>query len=209
MQKTGCTRAAPSQPFEVAWETILVSFYVAFGGNPDQFPFRYVAASTVDLDAVTGAVDQGSDLVRNLQHTPLYHFLAQNDPNTFLLDQTQANHDQALLRGGDTTITQVNESAHQWWTLEEAVVLDWFEPKTLQGPVDGQPTRVVADRDARWFDIRVQQAQADALTPFRWTTVAAQNRVYLDEIENASLDWYRTPSGPVTSGSWSLNIEIS
>lgn len=158
-----------------------------FGGNPDQVPFRYVAASTVDLDTVTGAVDQDSDLVRNLQHTPLYHFLAQHDPNTFLLDQTQANHDQALLRGGDTTITQVNESVHQWWTLEEAVLLDWFEPKTLQGPADGQPTRVVADRDARWFGIRVQQAQTDALTPFRWATVAAQNRVYLDEIENASL----------------------
>jgi len=174
---------------DVYWsanDKTLLEDQLMFGGSPDQHPFRYVTASTIDLDTITGNVDQGSDMVRNLRHAPLYHFLAQNDPNTFLINQTQGNHDQAQLRGCDSILTASDDSVHQWWTLEEAVVLDWFEPKTFQGPADGQQTRILADRNARWFDIYVEQTQAGELTPFRLTSVAASNRIYLDEIANAS-----------------------
>ncbi len=157
-----------------------------FGGNPDQVPFRYQTASTIDLDFSTNQVDPESDLVRNLVHTPLYHFAALNDPNPFLINETQQNHSQALVRHVPSSLVTSNDSVHQWYTLDETTVLDWLEPKTYQQVADGEAIQVLADRDGRWYDFEVTQSQSGGFTPFRWTVLQSMNRFYLDQIENAA-----------------------
>lgn len=175
---------------DVYWsadDKALLESPLMFGGNPDRVPFRYQTASTIDLETTTGNVDQTSDMVRNLLHTPLYHFVALNDPNTFLVNQTVENHHQALGRGADSSFVTSRDILHAWSTLEESVVLDWLEPQTLQAPGDGVTSSYLADRSGRWADVYLQQAATGAFTPFRVTVLAASNRIYLDQVENADL----------------------
>ncbi len=157
-----------------------------FDATPDEDPFRYQIASSIDLDTFTDTVGQDTDLVRNLKHTPIYHFAALGDPNPFLINQTEKDHDQALLRGAESVYVTSNDSVHRWYTLDETTVLDWMEPLTFQGLVDGRSTRILADRSDRWFGIALEQAATGQFTPLRWTGVASQNRVYVDEVENAA-----------------------
>jgi poly(3-hydroxybutyrate) depolymerase len=156
-----------------------------FGSNPDARPFRYQRASTIDLDTFTNTVDRGTDMVRNLVHAPIYHFAALNDPVPYLVNETEKNHEQALLHGGDTTLVISDDSVHKWSTLDEAVILDWFEPKTHQVPSDDVFTRVLADRTGHWYGIHVRGVSATAFTPFRWKTMLSLNRMVIDEVENA------------------------
>ncbi|MDA1264823.1 MAG: hypothetical protein O2816_07080 [Planctomycetota bacterium] len=156
-----------------------------FGGTPDEEPFRYATASSIDLDTFTDQVDQETDLVRNLANVPTYHFAALFDPNGFLTNQTEKNHAQLLLRGGDSTHVTSNDTVHQWYTLDETQVLDWLETKVYTAPDPGVGTRLLADSDGRWMDIRVDQAAAGEFTPLRFTAITALNRLYVDEVENA------------------------
>ena len=103
------------------------------------------------------------------------------------MDETTKNHDQALLRGGDSSLTTTTDSVHQWSTLEEATVLDWLEPQTLQASADLVPSSYLADRTGSWADVYVQQVVTGTFTPFRLTLDSASNRIYLDQLENADL----------------------
>ena len=75
---------------------------------------------------------------------------------------------------------------HKWSTLNETVVLNYLAEFTYHDPAPGSVVRTLADRNGTWFHFDVQQAQAGVFSPFRWTAVAAQNRVYLDEVSNIS-----------------------
>jgi poly(3-hydroxybutyrate) depolymerase len=158
-----------------------------FGASPVTDPFRYSTASSIDLDTVTNTVDQTTDLLRNLTHVPTYHFAALGDPNPELVNQTAKSHAQLQLRDGDSSYVTSNDTVHQWWTLDETTILDWLDPQRYQQPDQGELTRTLADRSARWFDIYIQQAVAGEFTPFRWTALTQLNRMYIDEVANADL----------------------
>lgn len=172
------------QTYWEANDKSMMEHSLMFGGSPSEVPFRYQIASSIDL--ISGVVDQESDLLRNLQHVPLYHFAAASDPNAYLVDATEKNHQQAQARGTSSQYESSNDSVHRWWTLDEKKVLDWLEPKTLVQPADGDVTRVLADRTGRWYDIHVEQTVPELFTPFRWTVLASFNRVVVDEVENAT-----------------------
>lgn len=156
-----------------------------FGGSPFEVPLRYTAASGIDYDSVLDEVDQGTDMVRNLAHVPVYHFAALNDPNNYLVVQTEKQHAQLTARGGNTSWNSTNASTHKWETMNETTVLNFLEGHTLQTDVGiGAPSRVLADRDATWHDITVVRSEDDAVAPFRFTSLPSLNRIYLDEAEN-------------------------
>lgn len=157
-----------------------------FGGSPDAEPFRYQTASTIDLDTFSGLIDPDSDMARNLVHVPAKGFDARFDPLWYLVHQTFRLHDHLIDLGGASIYSESGDSIHDWGTLAEKDVLDFFEPITYSEPGPGTLTRILADRDGRWLDFRIQQAQTGQFSPFRWTVVPTINRVVVDEVENVA-----------------------
>jgi len=155
-----------------------------FGGTPNEEPFRYQTASTIDLRPSTDLVDQNTDLARNLLHVPVYNFAALYDPNPFLVHQVDKTHEQLLLRGNPSEHTTTTDTRHEWYTLDEDTILDWFEPKTLQKPDATAGVDTLADRDGTWFHFTIQQAATGAFTPFTWTSMPVANRLYVYDTKN-------------------------
>jgi len=179
---TGTTSVA-----DVYWsadDDSLLSDALMFGGSPAEVPFRYSTASMMDLDTFTDQIDPTTDLARNLRHIPVKNFCAANDPNTYLVHQTERSFDQLSFRDVPTEISQSAHNVHKWSTLGETSVLNFLEPLVLAEPAPGTPVRTLADHDGTWFDFGVKQLQAGQFSPFRWTVMTNLNRLYLDEVSN-------------------------
>ena len=150
-----------------------------FGGSPDQEPFAYQRASSIDLDTFTGSVDQDADMARNLSHIPVRNFNAIDDPNQNLVGQTAMLHNQLVLRVGSSVYEQGDGTTHNWGTLDEKAVLDYFATISYQEPASGTFVRTLADRDGGWHSFDLEQEAGDQISPFRWIALPEQNRLVL------------------------------
>ena len=155
-----------------------------FGGSPDQEAFAYQRASSIDLDTFTGSVDQDADMARNLSHIPVRNFNAIDDPNQNLVGQTAMLHNQLVLRVGSSVYEQGDGTTHNWGTLDEKAVLDYFATISYQEPASGTFVRTLADRDGGWHSFDLEQEAGDQFSPFRWIALPEQNRLVLDEMAN-------------------------
>jgi predicted esterase len=162
----------------------LLEHALMFGGTPDQVPFAYQRASSVDSDPLTQVVDPESDMVRNLSHLPVRTFAASGEPLGYLLAQVQVFHDQLLLRGGSGELVFGAGNLHAWSTLDETSVLDWLAQQTYADPAPGTLVETLADRDGRWFHFTIAQRQSGNFTPFRWFVHQPLNRLLLDRASN-------------------------
>lgn len=172
---------------DVYWksaEKSLLKSELMFGGTPDEVPFAYQVASSLHLDHVTNEIDANSDLARNLAHIQVKNFYADGDPNAYLINQTTSTHDHLLARNVTSVIDTASFTIHKWKTLKEWKVLDYLESIVLADPAEGQVTRTLADRDGTWFHFDIDQVNTGEFSPFRWTNMASQNRLYLDEVAN-------------------------
>jgi len=167
-----------------------------FGGSPDQFHYQYQIASCVHLWPKSSVVDPSSDLLRNI---PELHVMSATAPN-----DTHDNVDQcaiacahaaslnfpwfqwAPLVGTGATCT------HCWDHLPEAQSCAWLtafnfkKPDSVTQTGDGTlpgtgPTRILADRDARYYEFTVTQTSPGTLTPFEYdlSQVASANKLTL------------------------------
>ena len=165
-------------------DTGLFESPLMFGASPAMNPFPYLQSSTIDLDPFTGLVDPAGEMASNLTHIPTRHWNANFDPNQTIIDQTVALHERMSMRGADTARSIVTSSIHSWGTLDSATVLDWLALQSLHTPVPGEVTKTVADRDGRWHDLEIVQAQSGALTPVMWSSQPVSNALYLIEMAN-------------------------
>jgi len=167
-------------------DTSMLEHELMFGGSPDEYPFAYARASSIDLYP-DGVVSGLNDLARNLLHIPVMTFSVDRDPNTYLLEQCDSFYGHTLALGGSPTYTEVPGNKHRWTTLDVDDVLDYFEPIRYQDPAFGVPCRVLVDRDANWFHFGVFQRLGDRFSYFRWTLDATNNRVVLDQLSNVRM----------------------
>ncbi|MEE8467618.1 MAG: hypothetical protein V3T22_04145 [Planctomycetota bacterium] len=155
-----------------------------FGGSPLEKSFLYSIASTMDLDTFSGTIDQSTDMGRNLSNISVKNFNADGDPNPYLVNETYKVQEQLAARGATSIHTTSTDTIHNWNTLNEAEVLDFFEPLTFTDPGPNKFHRILADRGGRWFSFRVKQTQKGKFTPFRWAALPSMNQIYVDEAEN-------------------------
>lgn len=171
--------------YSVANENALFNSPLMFGGSPTDVPFRYCVASTMDWDSATGITNAETDIARNLASIPIWTTYAQGDPLAHIRAQCDAFHDHFdNARGGNGRNDLVPGNTHHWTSVDETEVLDWLEPKTLNTPGVNQFNEVLMDRDTKYWGFEIKQDTANEITPMRWFTHTAQNRVMIDGVEN-------------------------
>ena len=167
-----------------AGDQSLLQSPLMFGASPNQDPFVYQRASTIDLDEVSAEVDPASDMLRNLSHIPVRTVAANFDPLTYLVDQATSFDAWFAHRGGSSDLELANASIHNWNTLDESDTLDWLETHSLDDLGPGITHRVLADRNGKWHDFEVFQTQAGAFTPLTWNVDVPGNRLLMAGVEN-------------------------
>ena len=153
--------------------TELRSHPMMFGGDPGlpQFSFGYQIASTIHLWPTPNIVAPGSDLLRNIPEINVSNSYISGDthPNKNQVDQAVAHATTAHAGSTsqflfselppDPTVppTQTAHPLHCWEHIHpyEDQILTWFEDKRFDKP--SGYARILADRDARYYDISVTQ----------------------------------------------------
>jgi len=157
-----------------------------FGGNPYDNAFAYQIASCIHLWPKPAEVDPTSDLLRNIP--------ALNAATVFVSTDDHPNVDQCriatthaaslgfpLFIGAsidpDPTVPPCSQQHpdHCWGHLNESYICWWLDSKFFKKPTGH--TRILADRDARYYDISVTQTNQGVLSPFEYdvTNVSGNN----------------------------------
>lgn len=157
-----------------------------YGGPPSTHNFAYLRSSVIDIPYELGLprvppVDSRTDFARNLVHTPIQTWFAQNDPLGELIVQNLAFADHMADLGADHTLVTIPTNSHDWNLLDYASVLDWMEQHTLQLPTSG---RTLADQDGVWFYFDVVQDRSNEFSPFTWSIDTATNFLEIRDTEN-------------------------
>ncbi len=170
-----------------------------FGGPPTIAPyrFRYLQSSSVDADYfASNAVDQATDMVRNLRVSPMMSFYDDTDPNTHLIDQTKTAHHQLLAnRNGSGPLIHKCRIGHKWRSLDSKEVLRFLETKSYPALPRKEWVSVLVDRDARWYEFDVVQAKPTAgwasktpgaFSSFKWFANSGSNGLGTAMLNNIS-----------------------
>lgn len=155
-----------------------------FGGSPDEFPFAYAKASTIDYDLFTDTIDQGNDLARNLKYVAVKNWAVAGDPQDHLVAQAGLLHGQVELRGGTSNLQVGAGSVHTWDSLSERQVLNYLQSQVRQDPVPGTKTKTLVHRDGRFYHFDVTQRLDDRFSSFDWRIMSGINRIFLEKVTN-------------------------
>jgi len=182
-----------------------------YGGDPDQFPFKYARSSVLDIFSVDngGGIGPGpigpgpigpgpiggggtsskdyrinfkDSVIGNLSHVPLYIVRAKNDPLTYISAQLDLLTDYLSTTDQDYVYKKVGGvTQHLWSTLNETNTLNWAAGKTLQ-----LPTRAftMADRNDTYFYFDVKQEGSGRFTRFSWEILQAENELHILRTDN-------------------------
>jgi acetyl esterase/lipase len=152
------------------------------GGTPATAAFSFSRCSTIDIDPLTGQVDDSTDLARNLGYLKVMTVLATGDTHPYLSFQTQTWIGELQRQGIDNTFVSVPYVGHSWNALDDHMACEWFDPIRAAEPTEGSE---LADEDGQSVQrFHVQQDQSGAFTPFRWDVDANANRLSLWGSEN-------------------------
>lgn len=189
---TGVTSLSHS--FRMAMDDRLFLSPLMFGVTPDQDPFVYSSVSSFDLDPVTAAVDQNTDMLRNLVGTPVRTFAAMQDPLSELLTQMDAFENQLALRGGFGDSLRGPFAVHEWSTMDETATLNWLASQRLRDPSANTTHHLLADRTGRWHGFYLRQRQEGVFTPLIYHVQTAANRLHTIGTENLNRISVHAPS---------------
>ena len=173
---TGVTSLSHS--FRMSNDNRLFLSPLMFGVTPDQNPFVYSSVSSYDLDPVSGAINQETDMLRNLTSTPVRIFAAAQEPLSILVTQTNQFEAQLALRGGMGDSLRGPSAVHAWSTMDAKATLDWLATKTVAPPAWGETHELLADRNGRWHGFYLYQRQVQVLTPLTYQVQPALNRLF-------------------------------
>lgn len=154
-----------------------------FGGSPDEFPFLYAQSSAVDIDAL-GTVDMSTDFSRHLLPASVLNFFAESDPVAYLTTQTELFHGHLTSRGVPSTLLSGASSDHSWSTLSERAAFQFLQKGRLSDPSAGTRVKVLADRDANYYNFDVAQRSQGEFTRFDWRVLTGLNRLFLESMDN-------------------------
>ncbi len=167
--------------------TTLFDHPLMFGGGPSTNEIGYQRASVMHVWPQADEIDLTADLGRNLHQVYVESWYAKLDNTCRLIFQNllfnRYLHAPLYLDQRFTSsVVEFPTNQHTWGLLDEGQILDTFERIRLQ-PNSGT-TDVLADREARYHHIEVEQETAGVMSPFRFNCQPEENRIFLDRMEN-------------------------
>lgn len=132
-------------------------------------------------------------MATNLVGVPVRTYYGIGDSEQYLVDQSLALD--SFMSSISTSFELIAlpsncpaaQQGHCWDTIDETEVCDWLELQSLSVP--GPVGQVVADRNARWGNLRVEPTSSDDFATLDYSVSTAQSSVRLlgtsnvDEIE--------------------------
>jgi len=152
----------------------IFDFFFGDGTPGSADPWKMTAASMFDFNPGTLAVDDQTNMARNLKYMPIKVFRVSNDPLAYLKVQCDVFANYLTNRGFVHTYEIVDGHTHLWAHLSERKSLVWLSKKKLTLPSAG---RVLAHQDGRFFFFTVDQIAAETFSPFDWTITASLNKL--------------------------------
>ena len=151
--------------------------------------WKMARSSSVCFDPITGQVQSGTDLARNLTHIPMQIYHPVEDPLPYLMRQgdIMSAHMQTLgaVVGPDFGYQHVpfgvDSYDHKWSMMDSRWTFGWLGQHTLSLPT---AARTLADHDGIYFHFFVEQDTASAFTPFDWQLDTANNALRLAATSN-------------------------
>ena len=157
-----------------------------FGDTPARASFRYARVSTVDMDGSTILVQAGNHMVRNLRNTPTRTWRVLQDPVNYLRVESDIFAERLEVTGGESVLEVGPGNQHTYSTLDETSVFTFLEPLTRRVPGPDEVVRVVADRNARWYQFDLTQ-RGEGFSQARWYAATGFNRLVVDKLRNVEV----------------------
>jgi pimeloyl-ACP methyl ester carboxylesterase len=177
-----------------------------FNGSPSFNPFEYLRVSSIDLDSSGNLVPGSRHMATNLVGVPVRTYYGIGDSEQYLVDQSLALD--SFMSSISTSFELIalpsncpaTQQGHCWDTIDETEVCDWLELQSLSSP--GPVGQVVADRNARWGNLRVEPTSSDDFATLDYSVSSVQSSIRLlgtrnvDEIELSLADLGLSPQAP-------------
>ena len=179
-----------------------------YGGTPAAFQFEYQRCSTVQVDPATNQpIVGGEHSLINLASVPTQVWYATNDPETYLVEQTQAFASELDNQpGAEVTVIPVVSNLHSWDTMDETLVCDWLKLQTLQFPTTGQ---YFADRPARYGYFDITPDTAGELATMDFDVQASNARIELTNLNNVAVIETSVEEWPGFPNFGALELEVN
>lgn len=177
-----------------------------FNGAPAFTPFEYARVSSIDLDSFGNLVPGSRHMATNLAGVPVRTYYGIGDSEQYLVDQSIAldsfmsgissNFELIALPANCTA----QQQGHCWNTIDETEVCDWLAQQSLPAP--GPVGQVVADRNARWGNLRVEPTSMGDFASLDYSVSTSQSSIRLlgtvnvDEVELDLVDVGLSASAP-------------
>lgn len=197
---TGTMSIAPL----LATNPTLFNHPLMFGSPLKAARFRYIIASSIYLYPDQNTVNGQTNLIRNVPSLHMRTFTATGDSHDNVSQcAVFDNHTQNILGYPGFMSWTALGNGHTWSTLDEAQTCDYLSTHTFTRPTGR--TRILADRDARYYDISVKLVNDGELCPFEFdvtgvptNSLALQTSRKTRELEIHTNDMGLNPFGPIT-----------
>jgi dienelactone hydrolase len=177
-----------------------------FGGSPFQKPFNFQRSSVLSFapGTLTPVADQS--MCTNIAHVPMLMMNADNDPISYLVEQTQIFFALMNSLGAPVSYFQVDGNTHTWSSLDAKLACDFMTGFTRPAPpLKG---KALADRSGDWFWFDVKQDTTGKFTPFQWEIIPDWNLLAITETKNLqriAIDLTASPLNPALG----LTVQVS
>jgi poly(3-hydroxybutyrate) depolymerase len=180
-------------------------------GRPDRNAFGYQIASSIHLWPREDTVDPTSDLLRNIPalHVQTITFVGDTNDN---VDQCAIACAHAASLGHvrfqcPPPLPAVGAcSPHSWCHLNELQTLFWLEAFTFDMP--SSRTRILADREARYYHITPTPSAEGRLCPFEYELLSPSHLLLRTSPEIARLRVHSASMGLLTLPTNVLIVDI-
>lgn len=181
-----------------------------FQGPPSgSYLFNYRRTQTETTSGSPATVFGPLSQARNLRHVPVRHVYSTDDEIPYLPAQNQRFAAFLAAEGATISSTPFSDlpDTHSWFLFDADQLLDWLAQRT----VERSPASfaVVADRDATYYWIDVQQRSATALSDVTAAFAAAENRVALSDLANVAVLALDPPAPFDSSADFGLALETA
>ena len=151
-------------------------------GSPFKNPFAYFISSAIHVWPFQNTVDLSSDLVRNVPALPIWTTRAIGDHGEGRKQcDLFASHLGTLGFGNHIYSPNLPPSPpgfprHSWESLNEVQACDFLALHSFNKPTGR--ARILADRDERYYDISVKQANPGVLSPFSFDVTYVGTNIF-------------------------------
>lgn len=179
-----------------------------FGGSPFAQPFAFQRSSVMSFVSASLTPNPTRSMCANIRHLPTLMVNVDNDPVTYLIEQTQIYYAYMNSLGAPVEYVQLAGNTHDWKTVDAGLICDFLGDHVRQ-PL-GLAGQTLADRSGAWAWFEVEQQAVGQFTPFGWEFIPDWNLLILSDTSNLAritFDAVASPLDPTLGLTVQLNAK--